>query len=122
MNKNKLFKHIDFWAERLGSYSAVAAKCKISDAALSTVRAGKYGAKEELILNKIAQGLDFKDKKWVTVRTIGNYRRIQQVFNDARDQVMWIRISERAGSGKSEALEDSYNQDNTGAVVLKKAP
>jgi hypothetical protein len=118
MNKNKLLKHIDFWAERLGSYSAVAAKCKISDAALSTLRAGKYGANEGLLLNKIASGLDFKDKKWVTVRTIGNYKRVLQVFNDARDQMMWIRISERAGAGKSEALEDLYNQDNTGSVVL----
>ncbi len=121
MNRNKLIQHIDLQAKKLGSYSKVAKKCGISDASLSTVLAGKYGANENKMLSKIAVALDFKESDWVIVRDIGNYKTIKTVVQDAIDEKMWIPISNKAGSGKTGTFEDIYNQDTTGNITFIQA-
>ncbi|MDY3522008.1 ATP-binding protein [Riemerella anatipestifer] len=121
MNRNKLIQHIELWKAKLGSYSKVAQKCGISVGTLSTIMARKYGADESNMLGKIAAALDYKDSKWTIVRTIGNYRRIAQAVEDAKTEKMWFAVSNKAGSCKTVTLEDIYNQDTTGSVVLIQA-
>ncbi|MDY3512989.1 ATP-binding protein [Riemerella anatipestifer] len=121
MNRNKLIQHIELWKAKLGSYSKVAKKCGINVGALSTIMAGKYGADESNMLGKIAAALDYKDTEWAIVRTIGNYRRIAQAVEDAKNEKMWFAVSNKAGSGKTGTLEDIYNQDATGSVVFIQA-
>lgn len=121
MNRNKLIQHIELWKTKLGSYSKVAQKCAINVGALSTIMAGKYGADESKMLGKIAVALDYKDIDWAIVRTIGNYRRIAQAVEDAKNEKMWFAVSNKAGSGKTGTLEDIYNQDTTGSIVFIQA-
>lgn len=121
MDKSKLFEHIHTWIKKLGSAAAVAKKCGISNAALSTVLSGKYGANEMQMLGKIAEALDYKETNWNIVTNIANYRRIVSAFNDARDESMWFAISNKAGSGKTGTLQDIYQTDTSGAVVYLQA-
>lgn len=121
MNKNGILQHIDLWAKRLGSYSEVAKKVGISDTAMSQIKSGKYGADEGQILKKIAVALDYKERNWVVVTDIKNYAHIAKAFSDAKEESMWIAISNKAGSGKTGTLEDLYNKDISGSVFFIQA-
>lgn len=121
MNKNGILQHIDLWAKRLGSYSEVAKKVGISDTAMSQIKSGKYGANEGQILKKIAVALDYKERNWVVVTDIKNYAHIAKAFSDAKEESMWIAISNKAGSGKTGTLEDLYNKDMSGSVFFIQA-
>lgn len=121
MNRNKLIQHIDLWKSKLGSYAAVARKCNINGAALSTILSGKYGANENQMLQKIAKALDYRESAWIVVRTINNYKKVESLLKDAKNESMWFPISNKAGSGKTGALEDLYNRDTTGTIVFIQA-
>jgi len=121
MNRNAIIKHIELYKTKLGSYAAVARKCNITGGALSTILAGKYGADEAKMLNKIASSLSYRESEWVIVRSISNYRKVETVFKDAKNESMWFPISNKAGSGKSRTMEDIYNRDVTGTVVFIQA-
>ena len=121
MNRNGIIKHIELWKIKLGSYSNVAKKCGINVGALSTILAGKYGADETKMLQKIASALSYKESSWQLVRSINNYRRLEVVFEDAKEESMWFAVSNKAGSGKTGTLEDLFNLDLTGSVVFVQA-
>lgn len=121
MNRNGIIKHIELHIAKMGSASAVAKKVGVSDAAISTLLAGKYGAAEAKMLNRFALALGYKERNWVTVRTITNYNIIRTVFEDAKSEAMWFAVSNKAGSGKTETLEDLYNLDETGSVTFIQA-
>lgn len=121
MNRNALIKHVELWKNKLGSLSAVAKVCDISDATLSTILAGKYGANEAKMLTRIASALNYRESSWQIVRSIGNYKRIYKAYMDAKEEKMWFIISNKAGSGKTETLEDIFNRDETGSIVLIQA-
>lgn len=116
-----MIQHTRNWIARLGSQSEVARKAGISDASLSTWLGGKYGADTGKLDARIARALDYKPKTWVTVPAIANYRQIEMLVNDARENHLWSAISNKAGSGKTETLEDMYNRDRTGAVLFIQA-
>lgn len=121
MNRNSLIKHIELHIAKEGSANALANKIGINIGALSTIMRGKYGANEQKMLSKIATALNYKERDWNTVRTVTNYNIISKVFNDAQIESMWMAISNKAGSGKTETLEDLYNMDATGAVIFVQA-
>lgn len=121
MNRNALIQHIELHKAKLGSYAAVARRCNINPAALSTIMAGKYGANEAAMLQKIAKALDFRENRWKIVRTLSNYRNVELLLSDAKNESMWFAISNPAGSGKTAAMEDLYNRDTTGSVVFIQA-
>jgi DNA transposition AAA+ family ATPase len=118
MNRNGLIQHIDLWKSKLGSVAAVARKCNINNGALSAILNNKYGADEAQMLQKIAKALDYKESSWTIVRTINNYKKVEALMKDAKNESMWFPISNKAGSGKSGALEDLFNRDTTGTVVF----
>jgi transcriptional regulator with XRE-family HTH domain len=121
MNRNNLIKHVELWKAKLGSYNKVADKCGINNGALSTILAGKYGADETKMLQIIATALNYKETDWQMVRSIGNYTRIAQAFEDAKQESMWFAIANKAGSGKTGTLEDLFNNDITGSVFFIQA-
>ncbi len=121
MNRNGLIKHIDLYRSKLGSYAAVARKCNINVGALSAIMHGKYGADEARMLQKIAKELNYRESSWRLVQTTHNYRKIAQVYNDAKTESMWFAISNKAGSGKTATMEDLFNQDTSGTVVFIQA-
>lgn len=121
MNRNGLKKHVEDWITRLGGQSAVAKRCKISSASLSLWLQGKYGADTTTLEKKIAQALGYKESGWQVCRNIANYRTIKMWYDNARQERMWIAVSNCAGSGKTQTLEDLCNEDLTGAVVYLQA-
>lgn len=121
MNRNGIIKHVELWKQKLGSYSAVARKCNINVGALSTIMAGKYGANEDKMLQRIAKALNYRESNWQLCRDIANYRLQEALFRDAKEDSLWFAISNNAGSGKSATLEDLYNRDMTGTVTFIQA-
>jgi transcriptional regulator with XRE-family HTH domain len=121
MNRNGLLQHMEHWRIKLGSYAKVARKCAISEASISTILAGKYGADEEKMLNKIAIALNYRENSWKIARNIGNYRTLEKLYQDAKEESMWFAVSNKAGSGKTATMEDLYNQDTSGSVVFIQA-
>jgi transcriptional regulator with XRE-family HTH domain len=106
--------------QKLGSYSAVANKCGVSEATISQVLSGKYGADGDAMLHKIAHalGLDEEDANW-NIAPIGNWNTIVKLAETARKKSMFIAISEKAGSGKTATLKDIYKQSKDGVYYLQ---
>lgn len=121
MNRNAILKHVELWKAKLGSYREVAKKCGINVGALSTIVAGKYGANEAKMLQKIAHALDYKESNWTLVPGIGNYQTLKDVWEDAKEESMWFAVSNKAGSGKTATMEDLFNKDETGSVIFIQA-
>lgn len=121
MNSELLKKHVNDWISRLGSQNRVAEKCGVSSTSLSLYLNGKYGAETEKLERQIATALNFKIRNWSIVTTITNYRKIEFVFNSCKKQSLWMAISNKAGSGKTKALEHLFESDITGTVVSVQA-
>lgn len=99
---NRILQLIEDEKERLGSFAAVAKKCKISETALSQVRSGKYGASGDDIYDTIALalGYDFDNGNW-KMAEITNYFEVLEVLETAKKEQLFVGISEKAGSCKS---------------------
>lgn len=121
MNRNGLIKHVNDWISRLGSQNRVAEKCGISSTSLSQWLNGKYGAETTEMDRKISASLGYRENSWNIVTTINNYRRIEHVFNSCKNESMWMAVSNKAGSGKTQTLEHLFNADLTGSVVFVQA-
>lgn len=121
MNRNGLIKHVTDWITRLGAQSKVADKCGISTAALSLWLSGKYGANTASMDKKIAKALEYKESDWITVENVKNFRTVKFVFDQCREISMWMAISSNAGSGKTRSLEQIFNTDVSGSIVLIQA-
>ena len=114
-------KHVGDWITRLGSQNKVAERCGISSASLSQWMNGKYGADTTEMDKRIAAALGYQEDGWQVVTTIRNYRKIEFVFRSCKQQSMWMAISNKAGSGKTQTLEHLFNQDLTGSVIFMQA-
>jgi DNA transposition AAA+ family ATPase len=92
--------------ERLGSYTAVANKCGVSEAVISQIIADKYPAKDEAMHEKIAQALGHVDDdyKWNIATDTSNFLKITKLAEAARKNRMFVPISDKAGMGKSAPL------------------
>lgn len=121
MNRNGLMKHVGDWITRLGSQNKVADKCGISDTALSQWMNGKYGADTTGMDKKIASALGYQEDGWKVVTNIKNYQKIEYVFRSCKSQSMWMAISNKAGSGKTQTLEHLFNSDLSGSVIFIQA-
>lgn len=117
--KAKILQLVDDEKERLGSYRAVAQKCKISEATISQLRKGTYAADGDDIYLTIgvALGYVFDSGRWNIAETT-NYRIITEVLNDAKLESMFVGIAHRAGSGKT-ATSDAYLAANRRNGVYK---
>ena len=121
MNRNKLIQHVENWITRLGSQTKVAEKIGISVATLSLWLSGKYGADTAKMDSKIATALGFQEDGWKVVTSITNYKKIEFVAHSCKSQSMWMAISNKAGSGKTQSLEHIFNQDLTGSIIFIQA-
>lgn len=121
MNRNGLMKHVGDWITRLGSQNKVAEKCSISSTSLSQWMNGKYGADTSELDKKIASALSYQEDGWQVVTSINNYRKIEFVFSSCKKQSIWMAISNKAGSGKTQTLEHLFNSDLSGSVIFIQA-
>lgn len=117
MDKNKLKQHVESCILRSGSAAEIARKCGISDTSLSQFRSGKYGAKDDSLAQTIATGLKYSENDWVVVESVTSYRQIATTFHSAKEECLWMAISNKAGSGKTKTLEDLYLRSVDDSVV-----
>ncbi len=119
IQKDEIMQLVDDEKERLGSYRAVATKCKISEATVSQLRKGNYAAAGDDIYTTIglALGYTFDSGSWNVVETT-NFRIITEVLQDAKAESMFMGISHKAGSGKT-ATSDVFVQANRRRGVFK---
>ncbi|MDR2806280.1 MAG: ATP-binding protein [Dysgonamonadaceae bacterium] len=115
--KNAILQLIEDEKERLGSYRAVALKCKLSEATISQLRKGSYAAEGSDVYTTIALALGYEwdDGTWNLAETT-NFRIITDVLRDAKDESMFIGISHKAGSGKTAAAKDFYQANRKHGV------
>lgn len=121
MNRERLLKHVSEWITRLGTQTRVAEKCQISNASLSQWLNGKYGADTTEMDRQIATALSYCEDGWQVVPSIRNYQKIAFVYNSCKTQSMWMAISNKAGSGKTQTLQHLSNADLTGSVTYLQA-
>jgi hypothetical protein len=100
--KNEILQLVEDEKQRLGSYRAVANKCRISEATISQLRKGSYAADGDDIYQTIALalGFEFESGTWNIADTT-NFRIINQVLTDAKEGSMFMGIAHKAGSGKT---------------------
>jgi transcriptional regulator with XRE-family HTH domain len=119
VQKNEILQLIEDEKERLGSYRAVAGKCKLSEATISQLRKGSYAAEGSDVYETIALalGYEFDNGNWNIAETT-NFRIITDVLRDAKNESMFIGISHKAGSGKT-ATANVFLQENKRNGVFK---
>jgi hypothetical protein len=108
--KEKAAKLIELSKSRLGSYAAVANKCKISDGAITQVRTGKYAAEGTEMYRRIIAALELFEDNWNIVETT-NLKKLMVVINDSRKKSLFMAVSEKAGSGKTVASRNYVSGD-----------
>ena len=103
--KTEILALIDYEKQRLGSYSAVARKCRVSEASISQLRNGSYLASGDEIYHTIAIALNYNPKieNWILCEEIGNYRIMTDILQKTKDNHLFMGIAEMAGSGKTTA-------------------
>jgi len=116
VQKNEVKQAILNEIERLGSANKVATKCEVSSATISQIKNGNWGLIKSELWQRIATRLNFKFSGWQTAE-IGNYKMISQILVDAKNEKLFIPISERAGSGKSETV-DVFSDFHSGNGVF----
>lgn len=114
-------QHVQDWITRLGSQSKVAEKIGVSVASLSLWLNGKYGADTAKMDARIAAALGYQEDGWQVVTTITNYRKIEFVVRSCKQESIWMAISNKAGSGKTETLEHIFNRDLSGSIIFIQA-
>lgn len=117
--KNDILQLVEEEKHRLGSYRAVANKCRISETAISLLRKGMYGADGDDIYTTIALALGFvfDSGNWNIAETT-NFRIITEVLNDAKIESMFMGIAHKAGSGKT-ATSDVFLTNNRRSGTFK---
>ncbi|GFR87965.1 DNA transposition protein [Elysia marginata] len=103
--------------KRLGSQSAVANKCRISNAALSQYISGKYGADVQELENKIVIGLNVRYDGWQVAET-RDLKKFHMVYKTAKLNSVFVGVSEKAGSGKSASI-NTYEQHHDSVFVVR---
>jgi DNA transposition AAA+ family ATPase len=121
MNTDKLKRHVKDWVSRLGSQSRVAEKCGISPTALSQWLSGKYGAETESLTKTIVRGLGYRESDWRIATSITNFKKIEFVFSSCRQHGLWMAVSNKAGSGKTQTLNYLFDSDVSGNVIYLQA-
>lgn len=118
IQKDEILQLIESEKIRLGSYVDVAKKCGISETAISQLRSGKYGAKGDDIYMKIALalGYGFDNSNWNIATGVTDFRIVSEVLNDAKQESMFLGISDNAGGGKTATADIFLSQFRTKGV------
>lgn len=102
-HKAQIIALINIEIERLGTQSAVANKCDVSDAAIDQLRKNKYTAKGDDMWLKVGAALGWKVKIWNVVHDTLDTKMMLKVLRDAKQKSMFMAVANRAGSGKTAA-------------------
>lgn len=104
-HKHQIISLIEAEAIKLGSQTAVAKKCQVSDATIDQLRKNKYTAKGDDMWLKVGAALSWNPNAWNVVVDTLDTQTVLKVLSDAKSKSMFMAISNRAGSGKSTACK-----------------
>jgi type II secretory pathway predicted ATPase ExeA len=115
--KDKIVEEMNRQIAAGSSQAAIARKSGLNDAYISMILTGKGGTtvKNEH-WQKIASALNVRFDGWNIVET-QNFRIINTVLSDAKDNSLFMAVSHNAGSGKSLACRE-YTAANNGRMVF----
>lgn len=99
--KAAIINLINLEIDKLGSQTAVANKCGVSDATIDQLRKNKYLAKGDDMWYKVGTTLGWKEKIWNVVEDTLDIKTVVKVLKDAKAKKMFLAIANRAGSGKT---------------------
>jgi len=101
VQKNEIVDLMRQESDNLGSQNKLATRLEVSAATVSQIFAGNWdNIKDEMFLT-IGTKLGYDFSNWQIAETTG-FRMVFQVMDTAKDTSLFIPISEKAGSGKSE--------------------
>lgn len=113
----KITNRIKQEVDKLGSQSAVANRCGISKAALSTYLSGKYGADVHDIENRIMLGLGIVEHDW-NIAITRDIQMLHNAYTIAKDRSIFLAVSDKAGVSKSASI-DSYETGKKDVYVVR---
>lgn len=113
LQKNEIIKLIESEKQRFGSYASVATRCDVSKATISQMVNGNHELIKNEMWMKVAAALGFNSSEWQIADTLG-YRKVCNICNDAKNEALFMILSDNAGIGKSASLENYFkmNSDN----------
>jgi len=104
LQKNEVKQAVLAEIDRLGSANKTAVKCGVSAALISQIRNMNWDQIKDEMWQRIAGRLQVAFTGW-QVADITNYKVITSTLHDAKLSRLFIPVSERAGSGKSESVD-----------------
>ncbi|QEE51066.1 ATP-binding protein [Flavobacterium alkalisoli] len=104
VQKSEIVTAINREITALGSGNKVSVKCDVSNATISNMINGNWNLIKPEMWMKVAGRLNVVFSGWQIAETT-NFKTIWTVLNDAKEQSLFIPISEKAGAGKSAAIE-----------------
>jgi len=119
--KQRIVQAIEREERRLGSANRVANKCGVSPATISQMKNRKWHLIREGMWQKVAAGLGVDYSQWNVAPGITNTRMLFQVFNDAKKERLFMAVSHKAGSGKTEAARQYASARVTDDVFYTQA-
>ena len=117
VQKQKIVQAIELEEQRLGSANRVASKCGVSSATISQMKRRNWKLIRPEMWQKVAGALKVDFSEWVFTREVYNARLLFSVFNDAKDEHLFVAVSHKAGSGKT-ATAKHYAKLNAGKGVF----
>ena len=113
LQKNEIIQLIEQEKQRLTSYASVATKCDVSKATISQMVNGNHELIKNEMWMKVGTALGFNNSEWQIAETIG-YKKVSNICNDAKNEALFMVVSDNAGIGKSASLENYYkiNSEN----------
>ncbi len=103
--KLKIVQAILTEEKRLGSANRVATKCGVSPATISQMKNKKWSLIREEMWQKVASALRVDFTSWNIAENVYNTRFLMQIFEDAKREQLFLAVSHKAGSGKTEAAQ-----------------
>lgn len=104
---------------QLGSFSAVATFCRVSSGTISQILQDSYKTEGDDMWLNIGAALGFKSTRegnaWTFVETT-DFRSIQKLLLDAKNNALFMPISDIAGIGKSGAIKHYAETHKNNAV------
>lgn len=110
LQKNEIVKLIETEKNRLGSYAKVATKCDVSTATISQMVNQNWDLIKTELWMKVGTTLGYNNNEWQIAETLG-YKKVSNICNDAKNEALFMVVSDNAGIGKSASLENYYKMN-----------
>lgn len=116
LQKNEIIQLIQDEKERMGSYAKVATKCEVSTATISQMINLNHDLIKAEMWIKVGSALGKTNTEWQIAETLG-YKKVTNICNDAKNEGLFMIISDQAGIGKTSSLKTYQSIHADDAVI-----